>query len=87
MLKLLLEPLEVSPVFVVETDQKSKGKGEGGLEWTVVGKCGGGSDDQVEEKAERRETDDNARHDSVDEEEVIGQRVAEEKESYLKHER
>ena len=47
MLKPLLEPLEVSLVFIVEATQKSKGEGEGGLEWTVVGKGGGGSDEQV----------------------------------------
>jgi len=60
MLKPLLEPPEILPVSVVEANKKSKGKGKGSLEWTIVGKSGGGSDEQVKEKAERRETDDNA---------------------------
>ena len=73
--------------MVVEANEKTKDEGEGSLEWAIVGKGGGGTDEKVKEKTGCQETDDNAGNNSVDEEEIVGQGIAEEEESRLEHER
>ena len=44
--------LEVLPVLVVEANQVAEDEGDWRLEWTVVGKSGGGDDEDVEEETE-----------------------------------
>ena len=73
-------------MFVVETNQTVKDEGERGLEWTVVGERGNGNNEEVEEKAERGETDSDAGGNLVDEEKVFGDGIADEEESGLEQE-
>ena len=83
--KPLLSSLEVLFVFVVKPNQEAKDEGEWGLEWAVVGKGGGGNNEEVQKGTERGETDDDAGNDFVDGEEVVGKSITEE-EGGLEHE-
>ena len=83
--KPLLSSLEVPFVLVVESNQEAEDEGDWGLEWAVVGRCGGGNDEEIEKETERGETDDDAGDDSVDGEEVVRKSITEE-EGGSKHE-
>jgi len=83
--KPLLSSLEVPFVLIVELNQEAKDEGKRSLKWAVVGKCGGGNDEEMEKETERGETDGDAGENFVDGEEVVGKSITEE-ESGLKHE-
>ena len=72
-------------MFVVKPNQEAKYKGEGSLEWTVVGKGSSRNYEEVEEKAECCETDDHAGDNLVGDIEVVGEGIAQEQESGLEH--
>ena len=85
-LKPLPRSAEIPPVLVVKPNHESDDEGGRGLEWAVVGEGGGGNDEQVEEETEGCETDHHTGDGSIEEEEVVGECIAEEEESNLKYE-
>ena len=72
-------------MFVVKTNQEAKDEGNWRLERAVIRKGGGGDNEEVEEEAERSETDEDAGYNLVDEVEVVGKSIAEEEKGNLEH--
>ena len=72
-------------MLVVEANQVAEDEGDWRLEWTVVGKSGGGDNEDVEEETGCGEADEDAGDTLIDEEEVLGKGITKEN-GDLKHE-